>query len=150
MDFGRSASGNQRLVVGDDPGADGSADPGSILRGEAGGNLFERGCVDAGQHALFLQRGDGRALFGEEEVGRRVRALFGDLAGQLGRFGVADLDLDAGGLGEGGDEGLGRVAVLAVVEREGLGGAGAGGGEGGGGNCCCQQGSALEDHGGLL
>ena len=76
--------------------------------------------VDLGQQALVLQVLERRRVLGVDDVGRRVRPLGHDLVGQGVLVVVADVDGDPGGLLEAGDQGVGGLLVLAVVERDRL------------------------------
>ena len=71
---------------------------------------------------LLLQVLERRRVLGVEDVGHRMRLLGDDLVGEGVLVVVADVDLDPGLLLERGDERLGRLLVLAAVERDGLAG----------------------------
>ena len=111
----------QVRVVDDDTGAAGDADPLVVALGPE--PLVDR------PHQLVGQRGeesglgehtDRPDLLGIEHVGGGVLALLEQLGAHLGGVAVADVDLDAGVVGELLDEGRDEFLVAAGVERDGL------------------------------
>ena len=77
-----------------DPGRD--AHPVPAGRAVPVGDRGQGGRVDRGQQPLGLQRHERRRVLGVEDVGRRARALLGDLLGQDVLVVVAHLHVDAG------------------------------------------------------
>ena len=114
------ARGDQARVVDQhaDPRRD--ADPVALRRVVPASGCARASRVDRREQALVLQVLERRRVLGVDHVGGRVRALGDDLVGERVLVVVADVDLDAGRLLEARDERVGRLLVLAVVERDRL------------------------------
>ena len=70
------------------------------------------------EQALLIEVADRAGRLGQEHVGRRLVALLGDQQRQIGGVAVADLDVDAGLLGEAIEDRLDQVLRPARVDRD--------------------------------
>ncbi len=129
-------------VVGDDRDAGRDADPVAGRRAVLAGDRGEGGRRERRQQALLLQGHQRRRVLRVEDVGRGVRTLLHDLLGQRVLVLAADLDGDAGLGLEGGGQRLGRLLVLAAVERDGAAVAAARPGRAGGARAAARRGQA--------
>ena len=96
------------LVVGDDAGAAGDADPAAFGVAVARRHPVEDVLRQLGQQPGFGDGGDRPRLLGEEDVGGGGVALLDQGRGEVGGFGEADLDVAVG---------FGLVAVDGGADR---------------------------------
>ena len=107
------------LVVGEHVLAGENADPVAVRAAVGRRDARQSRRRHLRQEALFRQELQLRRILGEKDVRRRRRALLHELARKLRPLAVADLDVDAGFLGERLREQVDRLLMLRRVKRQG-------------------------------
>ena len=74
---------------------------------------------EGAEQVVLVEVADGAGRLRQEHVGRRVVALLGDQQGEVGRVAVAHLHVDAGLLGEAGEDRLDEVLRPTRVDDDG-------------------------------
>jgi hypothetical protein len=115
---GQLRLGDVGRVVGEHRRARGEPDPGAGRGPVLLPHLLEGRLVQRRQQTGLVDDVDRRAVLGEEDVGRRGLVLLDDLVGQLGVVRVAELQLDAGLVGEALEHRADQALVLRAVDGQ--------------------------------